>query len=158
MEHSLPPRHQVFMAGTGSQPPGRDSSVAETAPGSSVRPRGWEKPAGGASHFLARLRARKGQPSTLGWQGHSYTHCSSHQGTHLEKKGLRPTGTSSRLLGGHALGLAGLEELLSLHVCPLSVQTSSCKPSAGVRLARLQSSVSSYLLLKRTGYYQIICL
>lgn len=108
--------------------------------------------------FLTRHKACKGQPSSLEWQGYGYTCCSSRQGTHLEKKGLLPNGTSSWLLGGHPLGLAGLKELLSLHVCPLSVQTSSCKPDAGVQLARLQSSASSYLLLKQMRYYQIICL
>lgn len=152
MEYGLPPRHQVFGAGTGSQPTRRDSSAAAFGP--MVGRNRQLVPL----TFLARLRAFKGQPSRLGWQGHSYTHCSSHQGTHLEKKRLRPTGTSSRLLGGHALGLARLEELLSLRICPLSVQTSSCKPNAGVRLAQLQSGASSYLPLKRTRYYQIICL
>lgn len=51
MEHGLSPRHQVFGAGTESQPTRRDSLVAETAPGSSIWPCGQQKPAVSASHL-----------------------------------------------------------------------------------------------------------
>lgn len=51
MEHGLPPRHQVFGAGTGSQLARRDRSAAETAPGSRLWPRGQKKWAAGASHL-----------------------------------------------------------------------------------------------------------
>lgn len=152
-EHGLPPWHQIFRAGTGnpSHKEGQLSSRHSVA-------FGWEKPAAGASTFLARLRACKGQPSSPEWHRPISTCCSSHQGTHLEKKSLRPTRTSSQLLGGHVLGLAGLQEFLSLCTRSLSVQTSSCTPNAGVRPTWLQSSTSSYRLLKQMHHYQIICL
>lgn len=51
MEHGLPPWHQVFRAGTGSQPTRRDSLVAETAPGSSVWPCSQEKPSANTSYL-----------------------------------------------------------------------------------------------------------
>lgn len=156
MEHGTPPQHQVFRGGTGSpsHKEGQLSSSSSVVSGLMVgRNQKMVPPT-----FLARLRACKGQPSSLGWHGHISTHCSSHQGTHLEKKSLWPTRTSPRLLSGHILRLARLEELLSLCIRPLSVQTSSCTPSAGVRPAWLQSSTSSYLLLKQMCYDQTICL
>jgi len=158
IEYGLPSWHHVFGSGTGNQPTRRDGLVAETAPGSSF--------------FASRLGASRASASHLPRpaQGmHRAPFQSSAERTRLHpllttpgdspgQEGLQPTGTSSWLLGGHALGLARLKELLSLRVCPLSMQTSSCKPSAGVRLAQLQSGASSYLLLQQTRYYQIICL
>lgn len=81
--------------------------------------------------FLARLKSGKGQIPVLGGEDIA-TPAAHPTRTHLEKKGLRPTRICSQLPGGHALGRAGLHELLSLLLCPLSIQTSSCQPSTRV--------------------------
>lgn len=158
MEHGLPPQHQVSRAGSGTQPTRRDSSVAGTAPGSSVWPRGQKKPAAGAGHLPRQAQ---------GWQRATFQPWVARTQLHLL---LITPGDSP---GEEGL-LANQDQLTATRwphprasqaqnaprptTCPLSVQTSSHKPSTGVRFAGLRSGASSYLLLKQTRYYQIICL
>lgn len=157
MEHGLPPRHQVFGAGMGSQPTRRGSLVAETAPGSSICPRGWEKPAAGASHLPRQAQGLQ-RATFQSWVARRQLHLLLITPGHSPgEEGLaanRDQLTATRWPRSRAS--RARRAPLPMHLPPFC--TSSRKPNAGVQLAQLQSSASSYLLLKWTYYYQIICL
>lgn len=79
--------------------------------------------------FLARLRAWKGQIPVLAGEDAPTPAAHLPPGLTWRRRACGQPG--SWLPGGH-LGQAGLQELLSLLLCPLSVQASSCQPSTRV--------------------------